>query len=903
MGWVLCMSIESEATLENKLISKLVDEGYEKITIVNEKDLINNLKIQLEKFNKTTFTDEEFNKILLYLEGGSVFDKAKKLRDKFPLERKEGTKYVSFFNSEEWCKNIFQVTHQITIKGKFTNRYDVTLLINGMPLAQIELKRRGVELKSAFNQINRYQAHSFHGLFNYVQIFIISNGVNTKYYANNKKLSFKYTFFWKDEENRNITNLNEFTEVFLEKCHLSKMIARYVVLNESTRSLMVLRAYQYYAVERILDHALEAKQNGYVWHTTGSGKTLTSFKTAQLLTQENSIDKVIFVVDRKDLDYQTTKEFNSFCDNAVDGTDSTFILIKQLTGPNKLIITTIQKLDRAVKKHGKRLKSVKDKHLVLMFDECHRSQFGDMHKRITDYFTNIQYYGFTGTPIFAVNANNKRTTKDIFGKRLHSYIIKDAIHDDNVLGFLVEYVGRFKNKTQYDIEVEAINTREVMESEDRIGKIVDYIITHHDQKTFDREFTSILAVSSIEVLHKYYKIFKEKDHDLKIATIYSYTENQEHEENKLPRDKLDEYIGDYNKMFKTNYSSDTFGEYYVDVSKRSKDKQIDILLVVNMFLTGFDNKYLNTLYVDKNLAYHNLIQAFSRTNRVLNDKKKQGNIICFRNLKQETDDAIRLYSDETALEDVLIGEYEEYVKKFNKALDYLFKITPTVDSVDDLESEDDILNFVKTFRKLLRIMNRLGIFNEFTFDDLEISEQTFEDFKGKYVDLIPDSPLTPTSVLNDIDFEIDLIRRDKINVSYILTLLEDLDRNNPSFETDIELILDTLRKSPELKSKVQLIEEFIEKTIIEENNTKDVTESFEEFMDNKKENAILDLSQKRDLDEDAVKDLISGYEFTGKLKNEGILNSLKGEMGFLQRKALINDVRGEIVNLVDMFSW
>lgn len=902
MGWVLCMSIESEATLEDKLMSKLVDEGYEKITIVNEKDLINNLKVQLEKFNKTTFTDEEFNKILLYLEGGSVFDKAKKLRDKFPLERKEGTKYVSFFNSEEWCKNIFQVTHQITIKGKFTNRYDVTILINGMPLTQIELKRRGVELKSAFNQINRYQAHSFHGLFNYVQIFIISNGVNTKYYANNKKLSFKYTFFWKDEVNRNITNLNEFTEIFLEKCHLSKMIARYVVLNESTRSLMVLRAYQYYAVERILDHALEAKQNGYVWHTTGSGKTLTSFKTAQLLTQENSIDKVIFVVDRKDLDYQTTKEFNSFCDNAVDGTDNTFILIKQLTGPNKLIITTIQKLDRAVKKHGKRLKSVKDKHLVLMFDECHRSQFGDMHKRITDYFTNIQYYGFTGTPIFAVNANNKRTTKDIFGKRLHSYIIKDAIHDDNVLGFLVEYVGRFKNKTQYDIEVEAINTREVMESEDRIGKIVDYIITHHDQKTFDREFTSILAVSSIEVLHKYYKIFKEKDHDLKIATIYSYTENQEHEENKLPRDKLDEYIGDYNKMFKTNYSSDTFGEYYVDVSKRSKDKQIDILLVVNMFLTGFDNKYLNTLYVDKNLAYHNLIQAFSRTNRVLNDKKKQGNIICFRNLKQQTDDAIRLYSDETALEDVLIGEYEEYVKKFNKALDYLFKITPTVDSVDELESEDDILNFVKTFRKLLRIMNRLGIFNEFTFDDLEISEQTFEDFKGKYVDLIPDSPLTPTSVLNDIDFEIDLIRRDKINVSYILTLLEDLDRNNPP-EAEIELILDLVRKSPELKSKVQLIEEFIEKTIIEENNTKDVTESFEEFMDNKKENAIINLSQKRDLDEDAVKDLISGYEFTGKLKNEGILNSLKGEMGFLQRKALINDVRGEIVNLVDMFSW
>lgn len=904
------MSTQSEAELENDLIGKLVNMGYDEVNfsdddsnVMNENKLIRNFKSQLEKFNNATFSDDEFNKIMLHLEGGSVFEKAKKLRDRYALERHDGVEYIRFLNTDEWCKNEYQVTHQVNMEGKYKNRYDVTILINGLPLVHMELKKRGVELKKAFNQINRYQVHSFHGLFSYVQIFIISNGVNTKYYANNKELSYKYTFFWKDKNNKNITNLSDFTEVFLEKCHLSKMISRYVVLNESTKSLMVLRAYQYYAVEAILDKALEAKQNGYVWHTTGSGKTLTSFKAAQILKEQSSIDKVIFVVDRKDLDYQTTKEFNSFCENSVDGTYNTHALVRQLTNSNKLIITTIQKLDRAIKKHEKGLNKVKDKHIVLMFDECHRSQFGDMHNHIVDFFTNIQYYGFTGTPIFSINANKKRTTHDIFGDRLHSYIIKDAIHDENVLGFMVEYVLGINEHVTKDDDVQGIDTKEALESEKRIEKIVDYIIKHHDQKTYDREFTSILAVSSINVLHKYYKIFKEKEHDLKIATIYSYQENEEHELDMLPRDKLDEYMSDYNQMFGTNFTTDTFDSYYVDVSKRSKENKIDILLVVNMFLTGFDNKQLNTLYVDKNLQYHGLIQAYSRTNRILNEKKKQGNIICFRNLKEETDKAIRLYSDEAALEVVLIKPYPEYVKKFNKILKKLYKITPEVDDVTELPSEVELKDFVTTFRELLRIMTRLTVFTEFTYSDLDIDEQKFEDYKGKYVDLyVPPEKADKTSILNDIDFEIELVHRDNVNVSYILMLLKELDAESPSIEEDKEFILDNMRKSVELKSKVDLIEKFIDQNIIEK-QVDDIEATFDEYLEKERKDAISKLVQEEDLKNEVVNNIVEGYEFTGKIKNENLKKSLNKKVGFLERKKLIESIKLEIIELVEKFTW
>lgn len=899
------MSTQSEAALEDNLMKTLIDGGYHLVSIKDENDLEANFKQQLELFNKTTFTDEEFEKILIHLEGGSIFEKAKKLRDQFELERDDGTFYVKFLNKKDWCKNLFQVANQITIKGRYENRYDVTILINGLPLVQIELKKRGVELKQAFNQIKRYQLHSYHNLFNYIQIFVISNGVNTKYFANNSELNYNFTFFWKDENNINVSNLNEFANTFLEKCQLSKLIARYMVLNESTKSLMVLRAYQYYAVEAILEK-VSNKVNGYVWHTTGSGKTLTSFKVCQILSQREDIDKVMFVVDRNDLDYQTTKEFNSFCDDAVDGTDNTKALIKQLTGQNKLIITTIQKLHRAVKNNDKHLEDYKNMRMILIFDECHRSQFGDMHNDITGFFSNINYYGFTGTPIFADNANNNRTTQDLFGSRLHSYLIKDAIHDNNVLGFCVDYVGNYRNKIKTDIEVEAIDTKELMESEDRLEKIVDYIIKYHDNKTYNKEFTSIFCVSSVDVLNKYYEIFKRKNSDLKIATIYSYGANVEFEGDKHPRDMLEEHIKDYNKMFGTSFTTDTFNQYYVDISKRSKNNQIDILLVVNMFLTGFDNKLLNTLYVDKNLQYHGLIQAFSRTNRIYNEKKMHGNIVCFRNLKERTDEAVRLFSDENATEYIIRKPYQDYVDDFNKCLTRLFDLTPDVNDVDILEDEKDTVKFVLIFKNLLRLLNRMLTFSEFEYNDLDISEQKLNDFKSKYLDLYeivnPKVPIEKTSILQDVDFEIELLRRDNINVGYIINLLKDLDPKSSGFEKDIKFIHDLMQTSHELKSKAELIDHFIHENISQSSEPVDIDFELPRFFEREKNKEIDEMILSENLEADKTRHIIEEFEYSGKIYDDDIEDTFQEEIGLLERVPKIDLLKQKIIDLVDKFA-
>lgn len=899
------MPTQSEAALEDNLMKTLIDEGYHPVSIKDEKNLETNFKQQLELFNKTTFTNEEFQKILIHLEGGSIFEKAKKLRDQFELERDEGTFYVKFLNKKDWCKNRFQVANQITIQGKYENRYDVTILINGLPLVQIELKKRGVELKQAFNQIKRYQIHSYHNLFNYIQIFVISNGVNTKYFANNSELNYNFTFFWKDENNINVSNLNEFANSFLEKCQLSKLIARYMVLNDSTKSLMVLRAYQYYAVEAILEK-VSNKVNGYVWHTTGSGKTLTSFKVCQILSQRDDIDKVMFVVDRNDLDYQTTKEFNSFYDDAVDGTDNTKVLIKQLTGQNKLIITTIQKLHRAVKNNDKLLEDYKDMRMILIFDECHRSQFGDMHNDITGFFSNINYYGFTGTPIFADNANNHRTTQDLFGKRLHSYLIKDAIHDNNVLGFCVDYVGNYRNKIKTDIEVEAIDTKELMESEDRLEKIVDYILKYHDNKTYNKEFTSIFCVSSVDVLNKYYEIFKKKNSDLKIATIYSYGANVEFEGDKHPRDMLENHINDYNKMFGTSFTTDTFNQYYVDVSKRSKNNQIDILLVVNMFLTGFDNKLLNTLYVDKNLQYHGLIQAFSRTNRVFNEKKMHGNIVCFRNLKERTDQAVRLFSDENATEYIIRKPYLDYVEDFNKCLARLFDLTPDINDVDILEDEKDTVKFVLIFKNLLRLLNRMLTFSEFEYGDLDITEQKLNDFKSKYLDLYdkvnPKVPIEKTSILQDVDFEIELLRRDNINVSYIINLLKDLDPKSSGFEKDIKFIHDLMQTSHELKSKAELIDHFIHENISQSSEPIDIDFELPRFFEREKNKEIDEMISSEKLEAVKTRHIIEEFEYSGKIYDDDIEGTFKDELSLLERVPKIDLLKQKIIDLVDKFA-
>lgn len=949
------MSKQPEQVLENKLIAQLQKLGYAFIQLKNETDLIANLKVQLEKHNKITFSDPEFRKVMNILSKGSVFEKSKTLREKQHIIRDNGDNlYFEFLNIEHWCQNEYQVTNQVTIEGKYKNRYDVTLLINGLPLVQIELKRRGLELKEAFNQINRYQRHSFgsnSALYQYIQIFVISNGVNTKYYANNRRQSFKQTFFWTDKENNRLSNiLNGFTSYFLEPCHISKMISKYIVLNETNKILMVLRPYQYHAVEALIDRVKNSNKNGYIWHTTGSGKTLTSFKASQVIMNMPEVEKVIFVVDRKDLDYQTTKEFNSFSKGSIDGTDNTKALVKQFSDDTKLIVTTIQKLNAAISKRRYlvKMEKLQDKRLIFIFDECHRSQFGATHKRIKGFFNNCQMFGFTGTPIFAENAFKndlgKRTTTELFGKCLHKYVITDAIKDENVLKFSVEYVGRYKKKdsaTEIDIEVEDIDTRELMESEERLEKISNYIIANHNRKTHSREFTGMFAVSGIKTLIKYYDILQRKKnegkHNLKIATIFSYVANEddadangyipeenlfmvaeqplvkynETEQSQHSREKLDEFIEDYNKMFGSNFStkdSQSFYNYYNDISKKVKERKIDILLVVNMFLTGFDSPSLNTLYVDKNLKYHGLIQAYSRTNRIINEQKSQGNIVVFRNLKKATDKAITLFSNKEAIDVIIMKPYEEYVKKFNHAFIELLKITPTVNSVNDLQSEKDELEFIQAFRQLMRIKNILITFADFKWEDLAMNEQLFEDYKSKYLDLYDkvksNHQKEKVSILEDVDFELELIHRDEINVNYIIQLLIKLKSNtkNDVEKTERE-ISNLLNTESQLRSKKELIEKFIAENMPEIDDEDEIPQEFENFWSIEQQKAFNQLIKDENLSEEKTQKLIENYLYAERepLRDE-ILELIEGaKPSVLQRKKLGDRILKKILGFVETF--
>ena len=907
------MSTQSEAVLEEELLQQLVDNGYERIKIKNEKELLANFKVQLEKLNKCYLKDEEFQSLLLYLDQGSIFDKAKKLRDKYFVEREGNPFYIEFLNQKDWCKNIFQVSNQITVQGKHKNRYDVTILINGLPLVQIELKRRGMPIKQAFNQINRYMYHSYSGLFDYIQIFVISNGVNTKYFAYGREgdTKFEFTFFWKDEDNNNILQLSEFADTFLEKCNLAKMISKYMVLNESSKTLMVLRAYQKYAVEAVLHQALEIKQNGYVWHTTGSGKTLTSYKVSQLLAEDESIYKVIFVVDRRDLDIQTNKEFNSFCDGCVNTTKHTGALIKNLTteGKGKLVTTTIQKLSKAVKSRGDKdkLQAIKDKNIILIFDECHRSQFGEMHHSITEFFTNSLSFGFTGTPIFAENSDGARTTKSIFNKQLHTYMIKDAIADGNVLGFSVDYYGGAKLKDIPDVDVEGIDTKEFLESDKRLGQIVDKVIESYDSKTKNREFNAMFTVSRGGVIHKYYKLFKEKEHDLKVATIFSYQANEDISEKTHSQDLLDSYMKDYNEMFGTNFSTEDFRAYHVDVSKRMKNREIDLLLVVDMFLTGFDSKLLNTLYVDKDLKFHTLLQAFSRTNRIINMRKSQGNIVCFRNIKEDVDNAIGLFS-KGGTECIVIPPYKYFVDLFNKELVKFYKLVKTVADAQNLQSEKDKEQFVLNFRELLRIKNKLDVYFEFTFDDLKMAEQEFKDFKSVYLDIYDEfkgtGGIEGTSILGDIDFELELLRNDTINVDYILHLIADLDLTAPSFEHDKRRILKIMEATEHLRSKIGLIEIFIDEVLgnIDTKQT-NVFEAFDNFMREERKKAFCNIIEEEELKEDIARKVIDVYEFSGKFNDDLIKDSFKNELKFRERKIKVNNVKHKIEEVFDKFTY
>lgn len=948
------MSKQSEQILEEQLVDQLQKLGYKYAFIADEKALLANLKTQLEKHNHIQFSDSEFEKVLNILNKGSVFEKAKVLREKkHHIIRDNGDNlYFEFLNVEHWCQNEYQVTNQITQEGKYENRYDVTLLVNGLPLVQIELKRRGLEMKEAFNQINRYQKHSFgagKGLFHFVQLFIISNGVNTKYFSNfgTHKQEYLQTFHWTDEQNNPLNNiLNGFTDSFLEPCHISKMICKYIVLNETDKRLMVLRPYQYYAVESIIKKVKEneilngynIEKNGYIWHTTGSGKTLTSFKASQILSKIPAIKKVVFVVDRKDLDYQTNQEYDKFSKGSVSSATNTDDLIRKLNDPNvRIIVTTIQKLNNAISgRNLSKMKSIQHERMVFIFDECHRSQFGDTHKNIVNYFTNIQLFGFTGTPILAENADGEKTTASLFGKCLHKYVITDAIRDENVLKFSVEYIQTFKQKEHIiDLKVEQINETEVFEAPERKEAIVDYIIQYHDQKTQNRKFCAMMCVQDIDSVIQYYEIFKRKkqegQHDLKIATIFSFAQNEEEMEDAVyshlgmvaepqaaygykphRRELLETYVQDFNELFgeKQNVKdTEGFYNYYNAVAKKSKQNETDILLVANMFLTGFDSKYLNTLYVDKNLKYHGLIQAFSRTNRILDKNKTQGNIVCFRNLKDKTDEAIALFSNKEAIDEIIVEPYEAYVEKFNEATQKLLEIVPQVVSVDGLYSEEDQLQFILAFRAMMRLHKKMSHYTEFTWDDLQMEEQLFADYTSKYLDLKerldPTDPSKKASILNDIDFELELIRRDTINVTYILQLLIKFNskhsaKDKESIEKDIFNLLNT---EVSLRSKRELIEKFIQESLPHIEDTDTIPEEFEKFWTVEQEKALQELVKTENLSEEKTERLIENYLFTERepLRKEILDLRKEGRPSVLKSKEIGDRILNKIIGFVDTF--
>lgn len=955
------MSKQSEQILEEQLITQLQKLGYKYVTIADEKALLLNLKTQIEKHNNIQLSDSEFEKVLNIINKGSVFEKAKILREKQHIIRDttagsttNENLYFEFLNVEHWCQNEYQVTNQITQEGKYENRYDVTLLINGLPLVQIELKRRGLEMKEAFNQINRYQKHSFgagKGLFHFVQLFIISNGVNTKYFSNfgTHKQEYLQTFNWTDENNNPLNNiLNGFTDAFLEPCHISKMICKYIVINETEKKLMVLRPYQYYAVESIIKkvteneilHGYNIDKNGYIWHTTGSGKTLTSFKASQILSKIPAIKKVVFVVDRKDLDYQTNQEYDKFSKGSVSSATNTDDLIRKFNDSKvNIIVTTIQKLNNAISdRHLTKMKSIRNERMVFIFDECHRSQFGDTHKNIINYFTNIQLFGFTGTPILAENANGEKTTASLFGKCLHKYVITDAIRDENVLRFSIEYIQTFKQKEHIiDLKIEEINQAEVFEAPERKDAIVDYIIKYHDQKTQSKKFCAMMCVQNIDAVIQYYEIFKRKklngEHDLKIATIFSYAQNEEEMENEIPvqlnmaaepqadygykphrRELLESYVDDFNDMFSEKQNikdTEGFYNYYNAVAKKSKHPkpETDILLVANMFLTGYDSKNLNTLYVDKNLQYHGLIQAFSRTNRILDKNKTQGNIVCFRNLKDKTDEAITLFSNKDAIDEIIIEPYLTYVDKFNDATQKLLEIVPEVNSVDDLYTEEDKLQFILSFRELIRLHKKMSHFTEFTWEDLDIKEQLFTDFTSKYLDLKENLSAAPsiekTSILNDIDFELELIRRDTINVTYILQLLikfksKDSSKDKETIEKEISNLLNT---EVSLRSKRELIDKFIQQNLTGIEDTDTIPNEFEKYWNKEQTKAFDELVKSENLSEIKTEKLIENYLFTERepLRKEILALRVEGRPSILKSKEISDRILNKILNFIDTF--
>ncbi|MBQ8472559.1 MAG: type I restriction endonuclease subunit R [Bacilli bacterium] len=919
-------SYQSESALEKELIKTLVDQGYEYLPINNEVELILNLRRQLEKLNNYHFTDLEweyfFTKVIAN-KNDYIIEKTRLIQEDYKQELtlESGEKRnIYLIDKNNIHNNSVQVINQyVNNAGNRDNRYDVTILVNGLPLVHIELKKRGVDLREAFNQIERYQRDSFwegSGLYNFVQIFVISNGTLTKYYSNTtrnfhinnqkkkKSNSFEFTSYWADQKNNGITDLIDFAKTFFTKHTLLNVLTKYCVFT-SEEDLLVMRPYQIVATEKILNRIKIAYNNkfygkinagGYIWHTTGSGKTLTSFKTSQLASKLNFIDKVLFVVDRKDLDYQTMKEYDRFKEGAANSNTSTKVLEEQLNDPNaKIIITTIQKLSQFIKKNAD--SEVFNKHVVFIFDECHRSQFGEMHKSIIKKFKKYYIFGFTGTPIFPENARTikgiSETTEQVFGERLHTYTIVNAIADKNVLPFRYEYVGRVDIRDNIkDEKVYNIDEEKIFDNQMRICLITNYIIDHFSIKTKTSEsyvystldnvvevakrrdilevkipkningFNSIFAVSNIKMAKEYYEEFKRaieiKNCNLKVALIYSYgingedgviDENSESTEALSTDDRtfLDNAIKDYNKMFGTSYdtSSERFQNYYKDVSLRMKNREIDILIVANMFLTGFDAKTLNTLWVDKNLKWHGLIQAFSRTNRILNSVKTYGNIVSFRNLEDRLNEALAKFGDEEAHGVVLLKPYKDYYygyeddngKKFDGYKELVEKLMSKFIPGELIQSEQEQKEFIKLYGAILKVTNILSSFDEFKDEEL-INERDKQDYHSIYIELYNEfrnrAKRDKVDVSEDVVFEMELIKSIEVNIDYILGLVKKYHESNMKDKEILVTIQKTIMASPDLRNKKDLIMAFIDS--LDQNS--DVYSDFESFMNSKKKEEL-----------------------------------------------------------------
>lgn len=972
---------QSEADLEEEFINLLTQQGYERLTICREEDLIQNLRCQLEKINKYQFSDKEWDRFFknsIANQNEGIVEKTRKIQEDYIqiLTRDDGsTKNITLINKNNIHENSLQVMNQYVIGtengAKRDNRYDVTILVNGFPLVHVELKRRGVAIREAFNQIDRYQRDSFWagcGLFEYAQIFVISNGTNTKYYSNSTRFnaikeanrasgakkgktsnSFEFTSFWADANNRVIPDLVDFTKTFFAKHTLLNIITKYCIFT-SENVLMVMRPYQITATERILNRINIANNSkkygsiaggGYIWHTTGSGKTLTSFKTARQASSLPYIDKVLFVVDRKDLDYQTMKEYDRFEKGAANSNTSTAILKKQLEDPNaRIIITTIQKLATFIKNNSGH--EVYQKHVVIIFDECHRSQFGEMHLAIVKNFKKYHLFGFTGTPIFPVNTSSNAnsqfaTTEQTFGDRLHTYTIVDAINDKNVLPFKVDYVKTMDMKDEIEEEqVWNIARERAMMAPERIKLVTEYILNTFDRKTYRGDktyfyntlinisevasgkkgaveevkqkqrvsgFNSIFAVASVPMAKLYYQEFKKQmENDptkkLRIATIYSYGANEALDEgwengflgeensestsalDQSSRDFLDLAIKDYNEMFNTNYSteSDKFQNYYKDVSLRMKNKELDLLIVVNMFLTGFDATTLNTLWVDKNLKMHGLIQAFSRTNRILNSIKTFGNIVCFRNLQKSVDDAISLFGDKDASGIVLMRPFKDYYEGYTDdkgkthigyqtMIEQLQSKFPL--SEPQIVGEQNQKEFILLFGAILRMRNLLSSFDEFAGKEL-ISERDFQDYLGRYQDLRDQwtgrrQKGESTDIIDDVVFEVELIKQIEINIDYILMLVKKYHDNH----CDDKEILVTIKKavdaSPELRSKKELIEDFI----CGINKVDDVMAEWHSYVSEMREKELVQMISEEKLKEVETRKFMENAFYDGEIKTTG----------------------------------